>query len=176
MRFPGEAAGDSAKILTNNALGFDCVGRYAACPDNYGPSVCGEPVGGCVGSQVWNRDACRCECAGNVLGVCPGSHVWDVERCECVVSAVVQRQREEVGYCCLTDFRIFAGECWGKRSERACGEMGSHLGCYWDVRNCLPDPPVNDVNVDRACRFAGEECRRDGDCCSEHCRVNGMCW
>jgi len=34
MEFTGESAGMDAKVYTNQALGFNCVGRYVFCPDN----------------------------------------------------------------------------------------------------------------------------------------------
>jgi len=198
LQFTGEASGDSASIATNTALGFQCEGRYAPCPPNYAPPCPGLGAAACVeGVHYFNEYSCECECPLNKDGVCAVGETFNARTCECEVvcpagsptaaecssRGLVRRDGEcgcfESANCCLTspsqtDPKQWAGLCWGETMRMFC-EGQPNQRCVWDTKNCLPDPPVNVLNPGKACGFAEAPCASDADCCSELCRVDGLC-
>lgn len=192
LLFTGESSGSDAKIFTNNAQAFSCVGRYAPCPDNY-QLPCNTAIT-CTLSQLFNDQKCQCECPPDVSRVCPTNYKWDDQVCDCVLSCPYAPPTEEEcayfglvprdcscvpsNYCCLTKGLVnpkrWRGLCWQGQSEAQCAELSTEL-CEWDSRQCLPNPPVNDFTPNRACYFRDQLCRWDGDCCSEYCALDGRC-
>jgi len=195
--FSGEASGDSATIKTNNALGFNCEGRYVKCPDNY-DAPCTASAVGCTKEQIFNIATCACECDGKSLATeCGPSEVFDGDICGCRVQCAlgvsliaVEADCKARGlgirgcecvasnYCCLARFGFmeWSGLCWGETTSKGCdGVVNSAVRCEWDVSACLSDPPVNTLRMGSACLFADNECAVNEDCCSEFCRVDGTC-
>jgi len=82
----GKASGDAATINVNNALGFQCDGRYAPCPDNYLPPCPELEKAACKAPKVWDDTTCTCECLENpeVIRECSGQFdVFNVDTCKC---------------------------------------------------------------------------------------------
>jgi len=197
LEFTGEASGTDAKILTNNALGFNCIGRYAFCPDNYAPPCAGVSATDCTSAQFFNLVTCQCECPYNPDGTsCPNAlQVFNPLTCRCELNcpsnAPTERECalkglewrdcacEGSNYCCRTsssaiDYKLWAGYCWDETTEEGCNAEPNSR-CVWSPNNCLPNPPVNTLNRKKACKFNSEQCSRDRDCCSEFCRIDGTC-
>jgi len=193
LLFTGESSGSDAKIFTNNATAFECVGRYAPCPDNY-QEPCNTGLQ-CAPAQLFNDQKCTCECPARAEGTnCPRNFKWDSTLCDCVVDCPYAPPTEEEcayfglvprdcscvpsNHCCLTkgvnNPKSWRGLCWQGQSEKECMTLSSDL-CEWNERQCLPNPPVNDFMPDRACYFREQMCRWDGDCCSEYCALDGLC-
>merc|ERR1712083_37304 len=196
MDFTGEAAGTDAKVYTNQALGFQCVGRYVFCPDNYSPPCAGS-ARDCTAAQFFSLVNCQCECPYNPDGTnCPNAlQVFNHETCQCDFSCPANSPTERdcyiqglewrdcacegSNYCCQTssssiDYKLWAGYCWDEITEAGCNAEPNGR-CTWSPNNCLPNPPVNTKDRKNACKFNNERCSKDKECCSEFCKVDGSC-
>merc|ERR1719242_1494572 len=86
LSFLGEASGDASTINTNGALGFQCDGRYAPCPDNYVPPCDAAERAACVAPKFFDEMSCQCRCPENPDGirVCAGQfEVFSLDTCDC---------------------------------------------------------------------------------------------
>lgn len=128
----------------------------------------------CPGSgQIQGRD-CRCACPFGTptAANCP-SGVVDPMQCECANGTPPIAS----GYCCKTtipNFTPFQGMCWGNKNEVSCAAVPDAV-CVWDGFDCLPDPPINTLDLTKGCAFRDQACALNSDCCSEVCRITGFC-
>jgi len=100
LSFTGVASGDSAFIHENFALGFNCIGRYVDCPNNYDPPCAGLGACPCSGLQCFAErdhfDQCKCYCPEDLVmlqqsgepdaAICGWQntgHVFDANECSC---------------------------------------------------------------------------------------------
>ena len=71
----------------NDALGFQCDGRYAPCPNNYLPPCPESEKAACKAPKVWDETTCQCKCMeNNPEGIreCLGQFdVFNTETCQC---------------------------------------------------------------------------------------------
>lgn len=96
------------------------------------------------------------------------------------VGVAVEAPPARSPFCCDTlipGFTPYVGRCWRHRTEAECAEEADNAVtvCRWNEAECLGDPPVNALNPYKGCAFRDEACGWDGDCCSEVCRVGGLC-
>jgi len=134
---------------------------------------------------------CKCQCPTACTG--PGQ-IQDPITCKCgcpttspdpvscmmgVLDPHTCRCNEQSAWCCLSavpNFKAMAGRCWRHQNDQAC-LLEPDGACAWDYTgfDCLPNPPVNSLDINRPCAFRNEACSQHSHCCSEVCRVNGVC-
>ena len=199
MEFTGEASGVDAKINVQEAIGFNCIGRYASCPDNYSPPCLGVSASECTSDQFFNLVTCQCECPYNPDGTSCSNplKVFNPLTCSCELECPSNAPTEWDCYsmgllwrdcactssnnCCRTaipDYTLWRGYCWDETTEEGCHSEPNGR-CVWNPGNCLPGVVMNSWSVSSGsglqCKFRDEACTNNRDCCSEFCRVDGLC-
>jgi len=194
LLFLGESSGDSAQINVNGAKSLECVGRYAACPANFDvpcPIETDVLMAGCEQPRRWNTKDCVCECPSELVIACGTHEIWNENLCECEINcpswAPTEAQCDSIGmewrdcqcvqsnYCCLSMRKQWNGMCWAETTPEDCAAV---LGqrCVWDTTQCMNGPPVNALDPYQPCGFNGDHCTSNVDCCSEICKVDGLCY
>jgi len=158
---------------------FDAAQCECVCPAHSpSPRLC------TAMGRVWKDCSCQCEtpCAGpgqiQSFGTCACECPWNTPKeSECVNGLDPLTCQCRSNHCCRTSvkgYKPWRGLCWDETSAAACAAE-ANMRCEWEPANCLPAVPVNELNVDRACSFANQVCVKDSDCCSERCKVTGVC-
>jgi hypothetical protein len=125
----------------------------------------------CAGSgQIQSPETCSCGCPfGTPSAAQCESGIVDEMTCQCVPPIASN-------FCCQTaetNFKPWQGRCWDERTEESCLAEPNNR-CKWEPLNCLPSPPVNSLS-NRPCLFREQHCTSHDDCCSEVCRISGLC-
>eukprot|EP00484_Ammonia_sp_Unknown_P011298 CAMPEP_0197077200 /NCGR_PEP_ID=MMETSP1384-20130603/212497_1 /TAXON_ID=29189 /ORGANISM="Ammonia sp." /LENGTH=950 /DNA_ID=CAMNT_0042516061 /DNA_START=72 /DNA_END=2924 /DNA_ORIENTATION=- len=136
----------------------------------------------CPGAgQLQSPITCQCSCPiGTPRPQDCVSGILDELNCECA-------PLPPSPFCCHTQidgFIPWRGRCWGLTTEDACNAEPNSR-CIWKGetvegrpnpnKDCLPNPPVNNLWPHQGCAFRDEVCSRNEECCSEVCRINGLC-
>eukprot|EP00488_Nonionellina_sp_1-RS-2012_P001080 TRINITY_DN171_c0_g1_i2.p2 TRINITY_DN171_c0_g1~~TRINITY_DN171_c0_g1_i2.p2 ORF type:complete len:192 (+),score=60.23 TRINITY_DN171_c0_g1_i2:882-1457(+) len=126
----------------------------------------------CAGEgQIQSAETCACGCPwGTPLSSECVSGIVDQFACQCAAPIPST-------FCCHTStpaFKPWAGRCWDEQSEESC--LAEPNGrCVWDTTACHPNPPENSINPGVACLMRDAPCSGHGQCCSEVCRLDGLC-
>ena len=126
----------------------------------------------CAGpGQIQSPNTCACGCPyGTPTAAQCESGIVDELACDCAAPLPST-------FCCHTSvpgFKPWQGRCWDEQTEEGCNAEPNGR-CEWKPNECMDNPPSNSVLPGVGCVFRDEPCYDNNQCCSEVCKVDGMC-